>query len=114
MISIAYAMGTGGGAGQGAGPGGMIIPLVLMFAIMYFLVIRPQNKQKKQHQEMINNLKKGDKILTSGNIYGLITSIDETTITVEIADKVRVKMTRNSVNALVNPQPQKTPAEKKE
>ena len=100
MTGIAYAMGQGGAAGQGAGGFGGLIPIILMFVIFYFLLIRPQQKRNKEHKEMIANLKKGDRIITSGGLYGRITGMDETTLTVEIADKVRVKVVRGNVSAL--------------
>ncbi|MFP3998715.1 MAG: preprotein translocase subunit YajC [Desulfosalsimonas sp.] len=96
MFDIAYAMGAGGEAGQG-GSFGAFIPIILMFVIFYFLLIRPQQKKAKAHQEMINNLKKGDRVVTSGGIHGTITSLDENSATVEISDKVRVKVTRGSI-----------------
>lgn len=114
MISIAYAMGQGGVAGgQGAAGFGGLIPIVLMFVIFYFLLIRPQQKRTKEHREMIANLKKGDRIVTSGGIFGRITGMDEGTLTVEIADKVRVKLARGNVATLAQAAPQ-PPAEKKD
>ena len=103
MFDIAYAMGTGGGSGQGAGGFSAFIPLILMFVIFYFLLIRPQQKKQKEHRAMIDNLKVGDRIITGGSIHGRITAIGDDTLTVEIADKVRVKITRGSVAALINP-----------
>lgn len=103
MIDTAYAMGAGGGAGQGAGGFSAFIPLILMFVIFYFLLIRPQQKKQKEHRTMIDNIKVGDQVITGGSIHGRITSINDTTLTVEIADKVRIKITRGSVAALVNP-----------
>ena len=105
MVDIVYAMGQGGAAGQGA-QGGFtaFIPLILMFVIFYFLLIRPQQKKTKEHREMINNLKKGDRIITAGGIYGRITGLDENSVTLEIADKVRIKLARNNVGALVSSQ----------
>jgi preprotein translocase subunit YajC len=103
LIDIAYAMGQIGGAGGAAGQGGgfaAFVPIVLMFVIFYFLLIRPQQKKAKTHQEMINNLKKGDRVITSGGIYGLITSLDESNATLEIAEKVRIKVTRGSIAGL--------------
>lgn len=103
MTGIAYAMGQGGAAaGQGAGGFGGLIPIILMFVIFYFLLIRPQQKRNKEHKEMITGLKKGDRIITSGGIYGRITGLDEATLTVEIADKVRVKVVRANVSALAS------------
>lgn len=97
--NIAHALGQ---TGQGAQGGGLaaFVPIILMFVIFYFLLIRPQQKKAKAHQEMINNLKKGDRVITSGGIYGVITGIDETTATIEIADKVRIKVTRPSIAGL--------------
>ncbi len=101
MLGIAYAMGQGGApGGQGGGGLGPFIPLILMFVIFYFLLIRPQQKKAKEHQEMINNLKKGDKVITGGGIHGRIVSAEEGTVNVEIADKVRVKVNRGSIAAL--------------
>ena len=114
MFDIAYAMGTGG---EGAGGFTGFIPLILMFVIFYFLLIRPQQKKTKEHRQMISNLKKGDRIITSGGIHGRITGMDESTLTVEIADKVRVKVARGNVSNLAQPavhsQPEKnTPKSK--
>ena len=102
MIDLAYALGKGGGAGQG-GQGGFsaFIPLILMFVIFYFLLIRPQQKKSKDHREMIKNLRKGDRITTGGGIHGRITGISDTTLTVEIADRVRVKVDRGNISTLV-------------
>jgi preprotein translocase subunit YajC len=94
-------MGQGGAAaGQGAGGFSGLIPIILMFVIFYFLLIRPQQKRNKEHKQMIETLKKGDRIITNGGIYGRITGLDDTTLTVEIADKVRVKVVRGNVSAL--------------
>jgi preprotein translocase subunit YajC len=100
LVDIAYAMGQGGAAGQQGGGFAAMIPLVLMFVIFYFLLIRPQQKKSKEHREMVQNLKTGDKVITAGGIHGRITGMDETTLTVEIADRVRVKVTRGSVSGL--------------
>ena len=64
------------------------------------MLIRPQQKRTKDHRQMISNLKKGDRIITSGGLHGRITGLDENTMTVEIADKVRVKVARSNVAAL--------------
>lgn len=105
MTGIAYAMGAGGGAQGGAGGFASIVPLILMFVIFYFLLIRPQQKKTKEHREMIGNLKKGDRVVTAGGLHGRITGVSESTLTVEIAEKVRVKVNRASVSALAQPAP---------
>ena len=108
MVDIAYAMGTGGAGGEGAGGFAGFIPLILMFVIFYFLLIRPQQKRTKEHRQMISSVKKGDRIITSGGLHARVTGADDTTLTVEIADKVRVKIARGNVANLVQPgvQPQ--------
>ena len=97
MIDIAYAMGTGGGEGQTGGLGAFV-PLILMFVIFYFLLIRPQQKKQKQHREMIGNLKKGDRVITSGGLHGRITGLSDTVVTLEISEKVRVKVARGNIS----------------
>ena len=106
MVDLAYAMGQAGAEGAQGGGLAAFLPIILMFVIFYFLLIRPQQKKAKAHQEMINNLKKGDRVITSGGIHGTITSLDDSSATVEIADKVRVKVTRGSVAAVTNPSAQ--------
>ena len=102
LNGIAYAMGQGGAAGAG-GQGGFtaFIPLILMFVIFYFLLIRPQQKKQKEHQEMLNSLKKGDRIITGGGMYARIISVDDSTLSVEIADKIRVKVSRATIAGVV-------------
>jgi preprotein translocase subunit YajC len=71
-----------------------------MLGVMWFFLIRPQQKKQKEHREMLGNLKKGDRIITSGGLYGRITGITDATLTLEIADKVRVKVSRAHVSGL--------------
>jgi len=99
-------MGQGGAAGEGGGGFSAFIPLILMFVIFYFLLIRPQQKKSKALREMVSNLKKGDRIITSGGIHGRITGLSDTTLTVEISEKVRIKVNRGNVSAMSQPAPQ--------
>jgi preprotein translocase subunit YajC len=85
-----------------------------MFAIFYFLLIRPQQKKNKEHREMISNLKKEDRIITSGGLHARITGLDENTLTVELAHKVRVKMQRANVAGMLQPAPKPKQAPKSE
>lgn len=103
MDFLAYAMGggTGGAGGQGGGFGAFI-PLILMFAIFYFLLIRPQQKKAKQHRELLSALKEGDKVVSSGGLHGTITGIKEDVVTMEIAPKIRVKVSRGSIAGIVS------------
>ncbi|MFO7766356.1 MAG: preprotein translocase subunit YajC [Pelovirga sp.] len=96
MISEAYAMAEGAAQGQGGGYQGIIM-LVAMFAIFYFLLIRPQQKRAKQHRELVNNLKTGDMVVSAGGIHGKITSVEDAVVTMEIANGVKIKMNRASV-----------------
>jgi len=102
MNFLAYAMG-GGGAGGGQGGGfGAFVPLILMFAIFYFLLIRPQQKKAKQHRELLAALKKGDRVVSSGGLYGVVTGLTDDVVTMEIAPKVRVKVSRGSISGLTS------------
>lgn len=74
-----------------------MLPLILIFVIFYFLLIRPQQKQLKKHRELIASLKKGDKVLTSSGIYGTITELDESSVTLKISENCNVKFTKSSV-----------------
>jgi len=102
--AIAFAMGTqpgGGGGGQGGSQFLSFLPIILIFIVFYFLLIRPQQKRAKEHRMLLQNLKVGDNILTSGGIYGRITGIKDDKVTVEISDKVRVKVNRGHIAGVV-------------
>jgi len=101
MISVAYAMGANGAGGQGGGFGAFL-PLILMFAIFYFLLIRPQQKKAKMHKAMLSDLKKGDRVVSTGGLHGTVTGLTADLVTVEIAPKVRVKIGRASVAGAIN------------
>ena len=75
-----------------------LVPMVLVFVIFYFLMLRPQQKRAKQHQEMIKNLRRGDTVITTGGLVGKVTKVvDDDQIEVEIADDVRVRQMRSMV-----------------
>ena len=73
------------------------IPLVLLFVIFYFLMIRPQQKKQKEHTAMLGNLQKNDEVITSGGIHGTLVSINEQTVSLRIADNVKIEIDKNSV-----------------
>lgn len=100
MTSVAYAQGAA--AGGGAGGFASFIPLILIFVVFYFLLIRPQQKQAKQHQQFLNDLSKNTRVLTKGGIYGLITNIDDNVLTLEIAKDIEVKVSRDAIATAVN------------
>ena len=96
MITPAFA--------QGAGAGGtdmliQFVPIVLVFVIMWFLILRPQQRRVKQHQEMVKNVRRGDTVVTSGGILGKVSKVtdDASDIEIEIADNVRVKVVRSMI-----------------
>ena len=89
-----------GGEGKG-GLGGMIIPLVLMFAIFYFLLIRPQQKRQKDHQKLVSELQKGDKVITTGGILGVISNVKDNTVIIKVADNVKLEVSRANINQVV-------------
>ncbi len=104
FTALAYAMGTSaqqGGQATG-GPLAALLPLIFMILIFYFLIIRPQQKRQKEHRNMLANLKKGDRVLTQGGIYGTITGITDNVVTLEIADNVRVKVQKAFIAGLVS------------
>ena len=75
-----------------------IVPFVLIFVIMYFLMIRPQQKRQQEHQEMIKNVRRGDQVIMSGGLIGKVTKVsDDNELELEIADNVKVRVSRNSI-----------------
>jgi preprotein translocase subunit YajC len=97
MFDLAYAMGTGGSGGGQSGGLGAFLPLIIIFAIFYFLLIRPQQKKAKQHKQILSALKKGDRVVSSGGLHGVITGLSDDVVTMEISPKVRVKVSRASI-----------------
>jgi preprotein translocase subunit YajC len=96
-MNLAYAMGSQAGQGQGGSQWMSFLPLVLLFVVFYFLLIRPQQKKAKTHKNLLDNLKKGDEVVTAGGMYGKITGITDNNITIEIAEKVRIKVAKGSI-----------------
>lgn len=98
FINDAMAQGAGG---QQAGTLELILPLLLMFAIFYFLLIRPQQKKAKEHKSMVEALKKGDEVITTGGILAKITEVEESFLTCKIAENVEVKIQSHAVSAVL-------------
>jgi len=84
---------------------GFVVQLILVFAIFYFLLIRPQQKKMKEHETMLNAIKPKDEIITGGGIYGKVVSANEDILTVEIAEGVKIKVSRSSVRENISAQP---------
>ena len=87
-------------APQDAGLMGFV-PLIVIFVLFYFLLIRPQMKRAKEHRKLVEALSKNDEIVTTGGLLGKVTEVEESFITIEIADGVKVKVQRNAVTSLV-------------
>jgi preprotein translocase subunit YajC len=112
LIAPAYAQTAG--AGDPAGALTSFLPLILIFVVFYFLIIRPQQKKAKDHRSMLGALRRGDRIVTNGGLVGLVTKVgeNEPEVTIEIAEGVRVKVIRDMIATVVSKtEPVKSPAE---
>jgi len=99
MSWIAWAQGAGGAAGPG--PLVNLMPIALMFIILYFLMIRPQQKRAREHETMVQSLKRGDDIVTNGGMHGRIQAIADKILTVEVAPNVRIRFDRDQVASVL-------------
>jgi preprotein translocase subunit YajC len=97
MDLITGFMPPAGDGGQGGSPVMLIVMMVGMFAIMYFLIIRPQQKRQKEHKAMLEAIKKSDKVVTSSGIHGTVVDLDGTTMTLQIAENVKVKFDKAAI-----------------
>jgi len=110
FVDVAHAMaqqGEGGAQGFTA-----FAPLILIFVIFYFLLLRPQQKKTKEHKDLLGNLKAGDMVVTAGGLHGKITGLADTIVILEIADGVRVKVSRSQVSGLSEVKPADTKKKK--
>ena len=100
FVSPAYAQAAGGTGGGGFEA---FLPLILIFIVFYFLLIRPQQKKMKAHKAMLGAIRRGDKVVTGGGIFGTVTKVlDDDDVTVEIADGVKVRVQRSLVSAVMS------------
>jgi preprotein translocase subunit YajC len=107
MLGLAFAMAAPAQGGAPAGGGMMaqfqgLIPLVFMFAIFYFLLIRPQQKKAKEHRALLEALKKGDQVVTAGGMHGKVTALDDQVVTLEIAPGVNVRINKGYIASVKN------------
>ena len=111
LVSPAYAQAAGGASGFDIS---FFLPLVLIFVVFYFLLIRPQQKKVKEHRAMVAALRRGDKVVTSGGIIGTISRVvDENEVLLELAENVRVRVLRSSVSeVMTKPEPAKSGGDK--
>ncbi|MEW5772112.1 MAG: preprotein translocase subunit YajC [Thermodesulfobacteriota bacterium] len=103
--SVAYAIGAAPQGGEAGNPLVGLMPLILMFVIFYFLLIRPQQKKAKQHREMLSGIKKGDRVLTSGGIYGRVLDVDGDVLSIDVGGDVKIEVNRNFVSSLADRAP---------
>ena len=96
--TILQAGAAAGQAGQTGSSWSFLLMLALMFGVMYLFMIRPQRKQQKQLEEMRNSLKKGDKVITAGGIYGTVAEIDGNTVLVKVDGEVKIRVDKSSIN----------------
>ena len=101
FVTPAYAQAAGSAGAAGALT--QFVPLILIFAIMYFLMIRPQQKRAKLHREMVAALKKGDQVITQGGLIGKVGTVRDDEVEVEIATGVKVRVVRASITQVLNP-----------
>ena len=98
FIAQAYAQGTGAAGGSDFFI--QILPLLLIFVVFYFLLIRPQQKKMKGHRDMVANLQRGEKVITGGGLYATVAKVEDDAVVLEIADGVRVKAARHTISEL--------------
>ena len=102
MIDLAYAMAPSPGGGGNGGGMLQILPLMIgMFAIMYFLIIRPQQKQKRERENLLRAIKKSDRVVTSSGLYGTVMGLSEHTVTLKVADQVKLDFERSAIGRIV-------------
>ena len=94
---LAQAQTTVPQAVPGGGIGSFFVPLIFIFIIMYFVMIRPQKKRQEQQQKLIGSLKTGDRVVTNAGIHGLISNVKETTVLVKVADNVKIEMDKSAI-----------------
>ena len=103
MIDLAYALGQAPNSGSGGPYSGLvsILPFVGIFLIFYFLMIRPQQKQKRERESLLRAIKKGDRVVTTGGLYGTVVGLSEHTVTLKVADQVKLDFERASIGRIV-------------
>jgi preprotein translocase subunit YajC len=95
-------------SGLGGGLGGFLVPMLLIFVMMYFVMIRPQKKRQMEQQRLVNALKTGDRVVTNAGIHGLISNVKETTVIVKVADNVKIEMEKSAVTTVFKPEATKS------
>ncbi len=114
LFGLTLAQAQNGAEAQPGGLIGALLPFILIFVIMYMVLIRPQQKRNKQHQEMIKRLKAGDEIVTAGGLHGRITEVKVDSVIVKLAENVEVEVARPSVHTIKNQDSEESPEPKQQ
>ncbi len=104
LLNVAMAAPAAAAAPQAQGGIQNFLPLILIFVVFYFLLIRPQQKKTKDHQKMLNVLKRGDKVVTSGGLHATVSTLKGNIVEVEIARDIKVTVSKSSISALAQPE----------
>jgi preprotein translocase subunit YajC len=107
VLPLLMAPPAGDGAGTTAGLFTSLIPFAAIIGIFYFLIIRPQNKKRKETEKMLSALKKGDKVVTIGGLHGIVQSVKDTTVLIKVDDNVKLEFLRSAVSSVVSPSKEK-------
>lgn len=105
MSDLIFTLALGSSGPRGGGPVGIamqLLPIAAMIAILWFLLIRPQQKEQQRHKEMVRNLKKGDEVVTVGGLFGRVMSLTEEKVSLRIADNVKIDVERNKIVRIVS------------
>jgi len=100
-MELLIAMGQQGGEGGGGSLVSTLIMFGAIFLIFYFMIIRPQQKKAKERDKLLSNLEKGDKVVTSGGIHGIIAGLDEKTCLLQVSDNLKIKMERSAIGQVI-------------
>lgn len=105
MFGLVYTMASAPGGTAGRADGGIaafqhVIPLIFMFAIFYFLVIRPQKKKALEHKALVESIKRGDNVITVGGVHGTVSAIENDLVLLDVADNVNIKITKSFIAAI--------------
>ena len=105
MFGLVYTMasapvGTAGGGDGGIAAFQRVIPLIFMFAIFYFLVIRPQKKKALEHKALVESIKRGDNVITAGGVHGIVSAVENDLVLLDVADNVNIKITKSFIAAI--------------
>lgn len=100
MSALLFAMSTGGAEG-GGNPLTMFIPIIMVFIVFYLLLIRPQQKKQKEHQKLLSELGKGDRVITNGGLYGTISDAKDHVVVLKIAENVKVEVVKSAIATVI-------------